>query len=126
MNILQNHQKCQEKWVLKWKEKEYIQIKEQIKKKSPKHIFIRICGKKEEKKLPFTFKEKLEVGGLVEGQISLKSLKKKKEESNQKKKKNIEEKKKRSIKKKQKEGPIREQKRILIYYTKNQKYKHQK
>ena len=57
--------KCKDKLELKWKNKDYLSIKELIKQYSQTCILIVKCGKKEEIKLRFIFKDLLEDGSLV-------------------------------------------------------------
>ena len=62
MITLQNPLKYLGKWVLKWKQEEFLLILEMMWKKKFNRIFIAQCGRNEERKRHYIFKEKCEDG----------------------------------------------------------------
>ena len=120
-NTPQNLLKLCESLEHKWKERESLSAQKLILKLKLNRISIRTCGKNEEKKQPFTSKERFEAGEREDEHRSLRSKRKKSVFSSQKKKKNIAAKKRPSIRKKSKGEHILEQKMILIFSMTNLK-----
>lgn len=107
---------------LKWREKAFGLIKERMLRKKPRHIFIHLCGRREEMKLLFLYKERLEGGLQEKEQTSWRKKKRRRKRNNLERKRNIEEMKNKNTKGKSIEELILEPRMILIYYMMSSSY----